>query len=191
MVLFGAVMIFSASSVVAQFRMGSSYYFALRQLIWIALAVPLMMWIEADALPETATPGVAFTAMGLVVVLLVVVYFADPQTAPLDSLRAGSGGLQPSEFAKPALVLFLAFFIALRSRAINSRYTLLPGDSGGGRGDPCGGGRGSRHGDRAGDYGGGVFVVAGLERRYIVLARLMAWWAPAPRSRRSLTGSRE
>jgi cell division protein FtsW len=36
------------------------------------------------------------------------------------------GGLQPAELTKPAIALFLAYFIALRSRAINSRYTLLP-----------------------------------------------------------------
>ncbi len=35
MVLFGAVMVYSASSVVAEIRMGSSRYFAMRQLIWI------------------------------------------------------------------------------------------------------------------------------------------------------------
>jgi cell division protein FtsW len=34
--------------------------------------------------------------------------------------------LQPSEFAKPALILFLAYFVALRAKAINNRYTLLP-----------------------------------------------------------------
>ena len=39
MVLFGALMIYSASSVVADMRMGTSYYFALRQLIWIAIAI--------------------------------------------------------------------------------------------------------------------------------------------------------
>ena len=46
MVLFGAVMIYSASSVVADMRMGSSYYFALRQLIWIAIAIPMMMFLK-------------------------------------------------------------------------------------------------------------------------------------------------
>ena len=37
MVLFGALMIYSASSVVADMRMGASYYFAVRQLIWTAM----------------------------------------------------------------------------------------------------------------------------------------------------------
>ena len=35
--------------------------------------------------------------------------------------------LQPSELAKPALVIFLAFFVTWRARAINNpRYTLVP-----------------------------------------------------------------
>ncbi|HEX4136901.1 MAG TPA: putative peptidoglycan glycosyltransferase FtsW [Bryobacteraceae bacterium] len=125
MVLFGALMIYSASSVVAQMRMGASYYFLVRQLIWIAIAIPLMMFMKRLNYRKLQTPAVAFTAMGLVMILLAVVYFADPRQHRW--IRFGPfGGLQPSEFAKPALALFLAYFIALRSRAINSRYTLLP-----------------------------------------------------------------
>jgi cell division protein FtsW len=125
MVLFGALMIYSASSVVADMRMGTSYYFALRQLIWIAIAIPLMMFMKRLNYRKLQTPAVAFTAMGLITILLTVVYFADPKQHRW--IRFGPfGGLQPSEFAKPALALFLAYFIALRSRAINSRYTLLP-----------------------------------------------------------------
>ncbi|HEY3823911.1 MAG TPA: putative peptidoglycan glycosyltransferase FtsW [Bryobacteraceae bacterium] len=125
MVLFGALMIYSASSVVAQMKMGASYYFLLRQLIWITIAIPLMMFMKRLNYRKLQTPAVAFTAMGLVMILLAVVYFADPRQHRW--IRFGAfGGLQPSEFAKPALALFLAYFIALRSRAINSRYTLLP-----------------------------------------------------------------
>jgi cell division protein FtsW len=125
MVLFGALMIYSASSVVADIRRGSSYYYALRQVIWLALAIPLMMFMKRLHYRRLQTPAIAFTAMGLTVIFLAAVYFLDPQQHRW--IRFGRfGGLQPSEFAKPALVLFLAYFIALRSRAINSRYTLLP-----------------------------------------------------------------
>ena len=56
--------------------------------------------------------------------LLLVVYFADRRHHRW--LRLGPLGLQPSELAKPALVMFLAFFVTWRARAINTRYTLLP-----------------------------------------------------------------
>src|SRR5580704_13706691 len=124
MVLFGALMIYSASSVVADIKMGKSYYFAVRQLVWIAVAIPLMMFMKRLNYRKLQTPAVAFTAMGLVMILLAVVYLADPKQHRW--IRLGPLGLQPSEFTKPALALFLAYFIALRSRAINSRFTLLP-----------------------------------------------------------------
>jgi cell division protein FtsW len=172
MVLFGAVMIYSASSVVAQIRMGSSYYFAVRQVIWIAVAVPLLMWMKKVHYRRLQAPGIAFTAMGLVVLLLVIVYFADPRQHRW--IRFGPfGGLQPSEFAKPALALFLAYFIALRSRAINSRYTLLPAILAVGV---------VTFAVVIADLGTAivlvttavaVFVVAGLERRYIVIAAII------------------
>ncbi|HYA17979.1 MAG TPA: putative peptidoglycan glycosyltransferase FtsW [Bryobacteraceae bacterium] len=174
MVLFGAVMIYSASSVVADIRMGSSYYFALRQLIWMAIAIPLMMFLKRLNYRYLQTPAVAFTAMGLVVVLLAAVWFADPRQHRW--IRFGPfGGLQPSEFAKPALALFLAYFIALRSRAINSRYTLLPAFLALGFVTMA---------VVVADLGTAivlvgtaavVFIVAGLEPRYIVIALVVGF----------------
>lgn len=125
MVLFGAVMIYSASSVVAEIKLGNANYYGIRQLIWVAIAVPVMLLAKRLHYRKLQTPAVAFTAMGIVVVLLAAVYFMDPRQHRW--IRFGPfGGLQPSEMAKPALALFLAYFIALRSRAINSRFTLLP-----------------------------------------------------------------
>ncbi len=173
MVLFGAVMVYSASSVVAEMRMGSSYYFALRQLIWIAVAVPLMMFFKHLHYRKLQTPAVAFTVMGVVMVLLVIAYFADPRQHRW--IRFGSiGGMQPSEFAKPAIALFLAYFIAQRSRAINSCYTLLPAILAVGfitsavivadLGTPI----------VLVSTAAAMFCVAGLERRYILIALVAA-----------------
>jgi cell division protein FtsW len=122
-VLFGALMVYSASSVVAESRYGSSYYFAIREIVWLVLAIPLMLFFKNLHYRKMQTPEVAFTAMAFIMVLLVVVYFTGVQHR---WIRLPKFEIQPSEFAKPALIVFLAYFIALRSHALNSRYTLVP-----------------------------------------------------------------
>ncbi len=174
MVLFGALMIYSASSVVADIKMGKSYYFALRQVIAIAVSVPLMMFMKRLNYRKLQTPAVAFTAMGLMMILLAVAYLADPQQHRW--IRIGHGGLQlqPSEFTKPALALFLAYFIALRSRAINSRFTLLPAILAVGFITVSVALADLGTAIVLGATAAAVFIVAGLERRYILITCVIA-----------------
>ncbi len=172
MVLFGALMIYSASSVVADIKMGKSYYFALRQLVWIAVAIPLMMFMKRLNYRKLQTPAVAFTAMGLMMILLAVVYLADPKQHRW--IRLGPVGVQPSEFTKPALALFLAYFIALRSRAINSRFTLLPAILAVGFITVSVALADLGTAVVLGATAAAVFIVAGLERRYILITCLIA-----------------
>ena len=124
MVFFGLVMLYSASSVMAQLKYGSSWHFFGRQLAWLAVAITAMMLLKRMHYRTLHNPAVAFASIGVALVLLLGVYFADG--AHHRWLRLGPLGLQPSELAKPALVIFLAFFVTLRARAINNRYTLLP-----------------------------------------------------------------
>ena len=128
MVSFGLLIVYSASSVMAQMdqRFGSSWHFVARQAEWAVVSVFIMMMLKKTSYRKLDNAAVAFTAVGLAVVLLVAVLFADP--AHHRWLRLGGPfGVQPSELAKPALIVFLAFFVAWRGRAINNgRYTLLP-----------------------------------------------------------------
>jgi cell division protein FtsW len=172
MVLFGSVMVYSASSVVADMRQGASYYYAVRQLIWIVVAIPLMMFFKRLHYRKLQTPAVAFTLIGVVMMLLVAAYVADPRQHRWIRFPV-FGGLQPAELAKPAIVLFLAYFIALRSRAINSRFTLFPAILALGfitaavvvadLGTPI----------VLVSTAAVMFCVAGLERRYIALAAVV------------------
>lgn len=125
MTLFGFVMVYSASSVLAEVKRGSSYYYALRQLLWIVAAMPALMFFKKLHYRKLQTPAVAFTLMGVVFLLLIAAYVLDPLQHRWIRFPF-LGGIQPAEIAKPAVALFLAYFIAQRSRAINSRYTLVP-----------------------------------------------------------------
>lgn len=124
MLSFGVLILYSASSVMAELKYGSIWHFVERQAAWAAVAIGLMMALKNTNYRKFQTPAVAFAAVGLALALLILVYFVDG--AHHRWLRLGPVGLQPSELAKPALVVFLAFFVTWRSSAINTRYTLGP-----------------------------------------------------------------
>ena len=128
MVAFGLLMLYSASSVNAQMdpKFQNGWHFVLRQLGWAATSAFVMMTLKRTSYRKFQDPPVAFGVIGVVLVLLLIVYFVD--SAHHRWLRLGGPiGVQPSELAKPALVIFLAFFVSWRARAINNtRYTLAP-----------------------------------------------------------------
>jgi cell division protein FtsW len=124
MAFLGLFMVYSASSVMAEIRYGSIWYFVQRQALWLVLALAAMLVLKRTNYRKFQTPAAAFAAIGLVLILLLAVYFLDPRHHRW--VRMGGLGLQPSELAKPALIIFLAFFVTLRARAINTRYTLAP-----------------------------------------------------------------
>ncbi|MGB9454824.1 MAG: putative peptidoglycan glycosyltransferase FtsW [Bryobacteraceae bacterium] len=128
LVLFGLLIVYSASSIMARLdaRYNSSWYFAIRQAGYAVVAVVVMMALKRTHYRKFQDPAVAFSAIGVALMLLFTVYFVD--MAHHRWLRLGGPvGVQPSELAKPALVIFLAFFVTWRARAINdARHTLLP-----------------------------------------------------------------
>ncbi|HEY3840120.1 MAG TPA: putative peptidoglycan glycosyltransferase FtsW [Bryobacteraceae bacterium] len=167
LVFFGAVMVYSASSVKAEQKLGTSYYYIERQGFWIAMGFAVMMLLKGFNYRKLAHPGVAFAFIGVVLILLIIVFFADPKQHRW--IRIAGAQLQPSEFAKPAMMLFLAFFLAIRSRAINNKHTLGPAALAVGIMTFLVG---------LADFGTAavlflsamaVFVVAGLGRRYVLI----------------------
>lgn len=124
LVCLGLVMVYSASSVVAELKFNSSSHFFVRQLGWGILSLCMLMYFKKMDYRNMRSPVWAFTGLGVVLLALVAVYFLDPRNHRWFRLAGLS--LQPSEFAKPALVIFLAYFITLRNRAINDRHTLFP-----------------------------------------------------------------
>ena len=94
MLFFGAVMLYSASSVMAQLKYGSSWHFFYRQLAWMAVAISVMMVLKRTNYRKLQNPAVAFPAVGIALMLLLVVYFADPNHHRW--IRLGSVvGIQP------------------------------------------------------------------------------------------------
>jgi cell division protein FtsW len=121
----GLVMIYSASSVVAELnpRINSSLYYAAHQLVWAAVSFVALMFFKRRDYRMLQSPGWAFGSLGMVLFLQLLVFFLDSKTHRWFRLQ-GVGTLQPSEFAKPALIVFFAYFVTQKREAINSRRTI-------------------------------------------------------------------
>ena len=124
MVCFGLVMVYSASSVMAELKFKSTYFFIQRQAAWAVASFLVLMLFKRFDYRKLCSPVWAFAPLGVVLAMLVVVYFTDTRRHRWFNLSSIS--LQPSEIAKPALVIFLAYFISRRLNAINDRHTLGP-----------------------------------------------------------------
>ncbi len=125
MVCFGLVMVYSASSILAELKFHvSGVHFFVRQLGWAVVSIAILLFCMKRDYRKWNDPRIAFAGLGIVLLLLVIVYITD--TGSHRWLRAGPLSLQPSELAKPALSLFLAFFLCRRLGAINDKHTLGP-----------------------------------------------------------------
>ncbi len=127
LVLFGALMVFSASAVMASERYGSSYYFLVRQMAWAGLGLGAMFVFMNLNYRRLGNPLVVFPAVGLQLILLLAVLVVPANHIARRWLSAGPVSFQPSEFSKIVLVVFLAYFLQLRRGAVDDwKHTLLP-----------------------------------------------------------------
>ena len=127
LVVVGLVMVFSASAVVAQERFHSPYTFVGKQALWaLAGVVALFVLMHIDS-NLYKSPRFIYPALCVTTMLLVMVYFFPGSHNTHRWIRFGGFfTLQPSEIAKPVLVLFLAWFLHARLDAIRGwNWTLL------------------------------------------------------------------
>jgi cell division protein FtsW len=120
LVLFGLVMVFSASAVMAKQTLGSPYAYVSKQALWAVLGmVALFALMQVDYRRYNSYP-VVVAAVALATVLLIGVFAMHDSHHTHRWIRFG--GLftfQPSEIAKPVLVLFLAYFLQTRIHAMD------------------------------------------------------------------------
>lgn len=113
LVLFGCVMVYSASSVYAEQYHSDRSYFIVRHLVFLALAVVITAVVVRFATPRFWLDfGVALYGVSVVMLLLVLAIGSDLGSGAKRWLNFGIFTVQPSEIAKLALVLFLARYMA-------------------------------------------------------------------------------
>jgi cell division protein FtsW len=127
LVFVGLVMVFSASAVMARERFGSPYAFLLKQLVWAAAGLVAMVVAMQVDYRRCKHPALVFSLLGLTTLLLISVFFLDRSHNTHRWFRVGGFSFQPSELAKPVLILFLACFLEARTKTMDDwRNTLAP-----------------------------------------------------------------
>lgn len=127
LVFVGLVMVFSASAVMAKERFGSASTFLLKQLVWAVAGLLAMLVAMRIDYRRYKSPALVFSTLGFTTLLLIGVFFLDRSHNTHRWIRFGGFSLQPSELAKPALILFLASFLHNRLKSMDDwRNTLLP-----------------------------------------------------------------
>jgi cell division protein FtsW len=124
----GLAMLYSTSAVLAQMRYHDSLYFLKRQLLWGGFGL-LGLWgmrcIPYSAQRRLAGPALVCTLVALALVLLPAL--GKEVSGARRWLVIGSLSIQPSEFAKYTLLLYVARSLALNQERLTSFvHTYLP-----------------------------------------------------------------
>ncbi|MGH9497134.1 MAG: putative lipid II flippase FtsW [Candidatus Sulfotelmatobacter sp.] len=127
LVFVGLVMVFSASAVIAREKFGSPYAFLSRQLFCAVAGLAAMAVTMRVDYRRYKHPAIVFSLMSITTLLLLSVFLLDRSHNTHRWIHAGAFSFQPSELAKPALILFLAYFLEARVKSMDDvRNTLLP-----------------------------------------------------------------
>jgi cell division protein FtsW len=127
LIVAGLAMVFSASAVVAQDRYHSEFADVGRQAGWALAGVLAMLALMHVDYSVYKSPKFIYPALCVTTLLLVLVFFIPGSHNVHRWIRFGGHfTFQPSEIAKPVLVLFLAWFLYSRLDAMRDwKNTLL------------------------------------------------------------------
>ncbi len=113
--LFGVVMVYSASAVIASSENNNQYHYVLRQGVWTLLGLGAMLAAMQFDYTRLRDPRIVYGLLGVTLVLLIAVFGFSPTNGARRWIKLKSFSAQPSELAKLALTLFLARFLERRA----------------------------------------------------------------------------
>ena len=119
MTLFGVLMVYSASSIWAMENKGSSYYYLNRQVAWALLGLGAMILAMGIDYRHYRRPVVVYGLLAGSVVLLLWALASPAMNGAHRWIWLGWFSFQPSEMAKLAVVVLLAYQLEKRRDRIN------------------------------------------------------------------------
>jgi len=125
--LFGVVMVYSASAVIAQSENHSQFHYVIKQGIWTMLGFVAMFTAMRFDYQRLNRRWIVYGALLLTIFLLLAVFAFSPVNGARRWIKVGGMSAQPSEIAKLVLAIFLAYFLEKRTGEEGSFWkTFLP-----------------------------------------------------------------
>jgi len=124
MLTIGLISLYSASAIHADHIYGNPWFFMKRQLMFAIMGIGLMAGLSR--IDYKMYREYIWIIFGITATLLVAVLFTPAVAGVKRWIRIGSFGLQPAEFAKITVVLFLADYLdRKRSKIKNLRHGIV------------------------------------------------------------------
>lgn len=128
LILFGAIMIYSASSIWANYKFEDSFYYVKRQMIFIVLGIFLM--ITTSKIDYNIYYDKSNKILGICIILLILVLIpgiGSVRNGSRSWFGIGSLGIQPSEAAKLGMIIFTSKYLTNSSKFLKSyKYGVFP-----------------------------------------------------------------
>ena len=115
----GLVMLYSSSSIMAQQRFGDSMYFVKKQILFSLIGLAVL--IVSKNLPYVVYRRLVYVILGVSLLSLILVLL--PQIGHRVGgarrwLRLGSLSVQPAEFAKLTLIIYISYSLAKKKERV-------------------------------------------------------------------------
>ncbi len=119
LVLFGLTMIYSSTMILAKERFHDDFHFLKRQLIWLVIGLVIAGVISVLKKPWYLDRTVVTFIVAMAVVGLIMVFFTGKINNSYRWIKFAGFSLQPSEFAKISVVLYLSFILTRKQCDVN------------------------------------------------------------------------
>ena len=109
--LFGVVMVYSASALLAQSENHGHFYYVKKQAIWTAMGFVVMLIAMQTDYNRLRDRRIVYGLLLLTVLLLLAVFAFPPVNGARRWIKFSGFSIQPSEISKLVLAIFLAYFL--------------------------------------------------------------------------------
>lgn len=113
--LFGVVMVYSASAVLAQRENGNQFFYVLKQGVWVLIGFMVMLLMMQFNYQQLKNRRLVYALLLMTVFALFTVFGFSSSNGAHRWIKLPGVSLQPSEVSKIALIIFLAYFLEKRA----------------------------------------------------------------------------